>query len=225
MDIPVVYEDEHILAVNKPAGLAVHKVSPTDPQETLADILVRERPYLAGVGESPLRPGIAHRLDKETSGIILVAKDQPTFRYLKDLFQTRRVKKEYLALVHGRPKEPHGTIDLPLGKLGTRQTTQLEGRHTLTGRRAVTGYRTERNFRNYTLLRVTPETGRTHQIRVHLKTIGHPVVGDQLYGKKGDQGPLFLFAQRLSFTASDGKALTLEASLPASLQNTLDALE
>ena len=225
MTIPVVYEDEHILAVNKPAGLAVHKVSPTDPQETLADILVRERPYLAGVGESPLRPGIVHRLDKETSGIMLVAKDHPTFEYLKNLFQTRQVKKEYLALVYGHPKEPSGTIDLPLGKLGTRQTTQLKGKRELVERDAVTDYRTEIAYRDYTLLRVMPHTGRTHQIRVHLKAIGHSIVGDKLYGKKGEEGPLFLFAQRISFTSPDGKALVLEAGLPDSLQKVLDALE
>lgn len=224
-EIPVIYEDEHILAVDKPAGLAVHKVGPTDPQETLADILVAERPYLAGVGESPLRPGIVHRLDKETSGIILIAKDQPTFEYLKDLFQTRQMKKEYLALVYGHPKEPRGTIDLPLGKLGTKQTTQLKGKRELVERDAVTDYRTERTVGDYTLLRVMPHTGRTHQIRVHLKAIGHPIVGDKLYGRKGDHRPMFLHAVRISFTTPDGKALTLEAGLPDSLQKVLDALE
>ena len=120
--LPVIYEDENLLAINKPYGISVHKVSPTDPQITLADMLLAERPYLAGVGESPLRPGIVHRLDKETSGIMVVAKNQPTFEYLKNLFQTRQVKKEYLALVYGHPKESSGTIDAPLGKLGTKQT-------------------------------------------------------------------------------------------------------
>lgn len=225
MEIPVVYEDEHILAVDKPAGLAVHKVSPTDPQETLADILVAERPYLAGVGESPLRPGLVHRLDKETSGIILIAKDQPTFEYLKNLFQTRQMKKEYLALVVGAPKEPSGTITATLGKLGTKQTTQLKGKKELVERDAVTDYRTEKAYRGYTLLRVMPQTGRTHQIRVHLKSIGCPIVGDRLYGKKGDHRPMFLHATRISFTTPDGKALTLEAGLPDSLQKVLDALE
>ena len=225
MKIPVVYEDEHILAIDKPAGIAVHKVSPTDPQETLADVLVRERPYLAGIGESPLRPGIVHRLDKETSGIMLVAKDQPTFEYLKNLFQTRQVTKTYLALVNGSPREPFGTITATLGKLGTRQTTQLKGKRELTERDAVTDYKTVHAYRDCTLLEVSPHTGRTHQIRVHLQSIGCPIVGDKLYGKKGDHRPMFLHATKISFTTATGQALTLEAGLPDSLQKVLDALE
>ncbi len=221
MTIPVIYEDEHLLAIDKPYGLTVHKVSPTDPQETLADILVHERPYLAGVGESPL--------DKETSGVILIAKDQPTFLYLKNLFQTRQVKKEYLALVNGSPREPFGTIDAPLGKLGTKQTTQIKGKRELVVRDALTDYATERAFKEYTLIRAMPKTGRTHQIRVHLKHIGCPIAGDKLYAPKRPLPPgldrLFLHAHRLSFTAPDGKGLTLESPLPEDLQKTLDMLK
>jgi 23S rRNA pseudouridine1911/1915/1917 synthase len=229
MNLEVIYEDDHLLAVDKPYGLAVHKVSPTDPQGTLVDILVRERPYLAGVGESPLRQGLVHRLDKETSGVILIAKDQPTFLYLKNLFRTRQVQKEYLALVSGSPRELSGTIAAPLGKLGTKQTTQLKGKRELTVRDAVTDYRVERSYRDYTLLRVMPRTGRTHQIRVHLKHIGCPVAGDKLYAPKRPRPEgldrLFLHAHRLSFTAPGGAALVLESPLPADLQNTLDVLQ
>lgn len=223
--LPIIYEDNNLFAIDKPAGIAAHKVSPTDPQETVADILVRERPYLADVGESPLRPGIVHRLDKETSGIMLIAKDQPTFEYLKKQFQDRLVKKEYLALVNGSPREPFGTITATLGKLGTKQTTQLKGHKELVERKAVTDYEVIRKYKDYTLVRVTPHTGRTHQIRVHMKHIGYPLVGDKLYGKKGDHRPIFLHAQRLAFTTPTGSALVLETDLPEALQKVLNALE
>jgi 23S rRNA pseudouridine1911/1915/1917 synthase len=229
MTIPVIYEDEHFFAVDKPAGLAVHKVSPTDPQETLADILVRERPYLTGVGESPLRPGIVHRLDKETSGVMLIAKDQPTFEYFKNLFQTRQVHKEYIALVYGKPKEPKGTIDAPLGKIGTKQTTHIKGRRELVERDAITDYETLKTYKDYALIRAIPRTGRTHQIRVHLKHIGCPIAGDKLYASKKPLPPdldrLFLHAEKLSVTTPDGRGLTLEVGLPEDLQKTLDMLE
>lgn len=229
MNLSIIYEDEHLLAVDKPYGLAVHKVSPTDPQTTLADILVAERPYLAGVGESPLRPGLVHRLDKETSGVILIAKDQPTFLYMKNLFQARHIQKEYLALVNGSPREPFGTIDAPLGKIGTKQTTQIKGKRELVVRDALTEYQVERSFKDYTLVRVMPKTGRTHQIRVHLKHIGCPLAGDKLYAPKRPYPPgldrLFLHAQKLSFTGPDGTALVLEAPLPEPLQKVLDSLQ
>ncbi len=229
LTLPIIYEDDHMLAINKPYGIAVHKVSPTDPQDTIADILVRERPYLAGVGESPLRPGIVHRLDKETSGVMLIAKDQSTFEYLKNLFQTHQIHKEYLALVSGSPKEPTGTIDAPLGKLGTKQTTQIKGKRELVVREAVTDYEVQKTFADYSLIRVMPRTGRTHQIRVHLKHIGCPLVGDKLYAPKKPMPPgldrLFLHAWKLQFTGLDGKGIALEVALPEDLQKTLDMLE
>jgi len=229
MSLSVIYEDERLLAVDKPYGLAVHKVSPTDPQLTLADLLVAERPALAGVGESPLRPGIVHRLDKETSGVMVIAKDQPTFEYLKNLFQTRQVAKEYLALVYGSPKEPSGTVAAPLGKLGTKQTTHIHGRTKLVVRDAVTDYEVQKYYRDYSLVRVMPKTGRTHQIRVHLKHIGCPLAGDKLYAPKrplpAGLERLFLHARKLSFTAPGGTALELEAPLPPDLQKVLDMLE
>lgn len=229
MTIPVIYEDEHLFAVDKPYGISVHKVSPTDPQTTLADILAAERPSLIGVGESPLRPGLVHRLDKETSGIMVIAKDQPTFEYLKNLFQTRQVQKEYLALVHGHPATPSGTIDAPLGKLGTKQTTQIRGKRELVVRDAVTDYETVKAYKDFTLVRVIPRTGRTHQIRVHMKHIGCPLAGDKLYTSKKPLPPglerLFLHAWKLRFAGPDGKGLALEADLPQDLQKTLDMLE
>jgi len=229
MPLPVIYEDAHVFAVDKPYGLAVHKVSPTDPQTTVADMLAAERPYLKDVGESPLRPGIVHRLDKETSGVMVIAKDQPTFEHLKNLFQTRQVAKEYLALVYGKPKEPAGTIDAPLGKLGTKQTTHIHGRTKLVVRDAITDYQVLRTYPDYTLVRVMPKTGRTHQIRVHLKHIGCPLAGDKLYAPKRALPPgldrLFLHAWKLTVPLPGGTVLSLEAPLPGDLQKVLDMLE
>lgn len=236
MNLPIIYEDEDMLVIDKPAGLAVHKVSPTDPQETLADILLKNYPYLEGIGDLPagrqeinLRPGIVHRLDKETSGLILIAKNQKSFEHLKDLFQTRQIKKEYLALVHGHPKEDKGTIDAPLGKLGTKQTTQIKGKKELVVRDAVTDYEVLKRYKNYALVRVMPRTGRTHQIRVHLKHIGCPLAGDKLYAsKKGlPEGlhRLFLHAWKLRLPGQGGQGLALEADLPPELKMVLDKLE
>jgi len=227
--LPVIYEDDRMFAVDKPAGLSVHKINAQDPNETLADILVAERPYLEGVGEDSLRPGIVHRLDKETSGAMVVAKDQEAFMALKQQFQDRTVKKEYLALVYGVPKNDSGSIDLPLGKVGTRQTTQIKGKRELKVREAHTDYEVEKRFTDYALLRVRPLTGRTHQIRVHLKAIGHPIVGDKLYasGKRLPEGleRMFLHAQRLELTSPTGVRLSLEAPLPGALQKALDSLQ
>lgn len=229
MILPIIYEDEHLFAIEKPAGIAVHKVSPTDPQETVADIVVRERPSLANVGENALRPGIVHRLDKETSGIMLIAKDQPTFEYLKEQFQQRLVQKHYIALVYGHPKEERGTINITLGKLGTKQTTQLKGKKELVEREAITDYTVIQRFTDYTLVEAMPHTGRTHQIRVHLKAIGCPIVGDVLYAK-GKPMPagldrMFLHAQEIEFTAPNGARLALGAPLPQGLQKVLDMLK
>jgi 23S rRNA pseudouridine1911/1915/1917 synthase len=228
--IPIIYEDERMFAVDKPAGLSVHKTSAQDPHETLADIILRERPSLAGVGEDALRPGIVHRLDKATSGVMVIAKDQDAFRELKRQFQERTVRKDYLALVHSTPKTASGTIDLPLGKVGTRQTTHIEGKRDLTVREASTAYVTEQSFKEFTLFRVTPRTGRTHQIRVHLKAIGCPIAGDPEYGPRKSPLPaglnrMFLHAERLEVTSPAGPRVALEAPLPKALQNVLSALE
>jgi 23S rRNA pseudouridine1911/1915/1917 synthase len=236
MNIPIIYEDDFLFAINKPAGLTVHKTHPDDPHKTVADILLAERPYLASVGDtakglhSPqnLRPGIVHRLDKGTSGVMVIAKDQETFHILKHQFQARTVKKEYLALVHGRPRERSGVIDLPLGKVGTRQTVQLKGRRELTVRQARTEYAVKRTYADYSLLRVHPLTGRTHQIRVHLKAIGHPIAGDPEYGSGSSPAGLdrmFLHAQRLEITSPQGSRLALEAALPEPLQKVIDSLQ
>lgn len=229
---PVIYESSDLLVINKPAGIAVHKTRPNDTQHTVVDELIAYAPAIAHVGEDALRPGIVHRLDKETSGLMVVAKTNAAFFHLKKQFQDRKATKTYIALVNGSPREPFGTITAPLGKIGTKQTTRLKGKRELQERDAVTDYRTVKQYRNFTLLEVTPRTGRTHQIRVHLKSIGCPIAGDKLYSSsklrvvssKLGLNRLFLHAQRLSFIAPDGSALSFETDLPQDLQTVIESL-
>lgn len=231
MQISIVYEDANLLVVNKPSGLITHPKNADDNQDSVTGWLVEKYPEIKTVGEDPLRPGLVHRLDKDTSGLLVIAKTQDSFLYLKNLFQDRKIKKFYLALVSGKPKEPKGTIDAPMGRIGMKRTTQLRGKKKLKDKKeAVTEYNTQKNFRDFTLLDVSPHTGRTHQIRVHLKSIGTPVAGDPLYGHKNlidpkQPGRLFLHAYKLQFVSPDGKSLTLEADLPGDLQKFINELE
>ncbi|HXV26629.1 MAG TPA: RluA family pseudouridine synthase [Candidatus Paceibacterota bacterium] len=229
MDLEIIYEDADLVAVNKPPGLTVHKTSAEDPQTTLADLAVRQWPEMAGVGEDPLRPGIVHRLDRDTSGIILLAKTQEAFAYLKSLFKERHIRKTYLALVNGSPNEPFGTVDLPVARIGAKTTTRTKGTRELVERSAVTDWKIRARYAGYTLLECMPRTGRTHQIRAHLKSLGTPIAGDPLYsaGKPVPAGldRPFLHAWKLEFTSPPGTALALEADLPSALQKVLDALQ
>ncbi len=235
LDLPIIYEDADFVAIDKPPGLTVHKTSAEDPQTTLADIALELWPEIRGVGDLPagrqgtnLRPGIVHRLDRDTSGVMLLAKNQKSFEYLKSLFHEHTIRKTYLALVYGTPKEPSGTIDMPVGRVGAKTTTHIHGTRDLVERSAITDYRVTRRFTDYSLLECMPRTGRTHQIRAHLKAIGVPIVGDPLYapGKEtlGLDRP-FLHAWKLELTTQTGTALRLEADLPENLQKTLDMLE
>ena len=176
-----------------------------------------------------LRPGIVHRLDKETSGLLLIAKNQPAFDYLKKIFKDRTIKKTYVALVYGQVKEKTGVIDTPLGKLGIKQSTKISGKRELTEKAAVTEYKVLKKFKDYTLLELRPQTGRTHQIRVHLKSIGHPIVCDPLYAGKRHACPpalgrMFLHAQKLAFVSPAGAAITAESDLPPELSVFLEIL-
>jgi 23S rRNA pseudouridine1911/1915/1917 synthase len=228
MNLEVIYEDTDLVAINKPPGLTVHKTSANDPQTTLADMALERWPEIKGVGEDLLRPGIVHRLDRDTSGIIVLAKNQKSFEYLKQLFQEHTIRKTYLALVYGAPAKSSGTIDAPIARVGAKTTTRIHGTRDLVERSATTDYRTSRRFDGYTLLECMPRTGRTHQIRAHLKSIGVPIVGDPLYapGKPtlGLDRP-FLHAWKLELTLPSGTALSLEADLPDALQKVLDTLQ
>lgn len=229
----IIYEDDNILAVNKPAGLPVHGDGKSK-EKTFADWLVKNYPGIGNVGDNPeFRPGIVHRLDKDTSGILLVAKNQKAFEFLKKQFQERRIKKEYTALVYGKIKNKKGVIDSPIGR-SKRDFRKKSVSEETTGRvrEAITEYKVSRIFcdtktgKFYTLIKAYPKTGRTHQIRVHLKAIGHPVVCDKLYGPKRGEYPFglnrhFLHASSLELTLPDGVKIKLEAGLPDDLENVL----
>ena len=236
MTISKVYEDENLLVINKPAGLIVHPKNATDEQESVVSWLKQEYPGIEAVGEPFIasgteseRAGIVHRLDKDTSGLLLIAKNNDAFYYLKSLFQTRKIQKHYYALVYGRPKQGSGTIDAPMGRIGLKRTVKLDGKKLIDSRSAITEYTIVKSWQKFTLLDVSPKTGRTHQIRVHLQSIGCPIAGDPVYTPKGWQKPpelqrLFLHAYKLSFTTPDSKSLVLEADLPLELTRVLELL-
>jgi len=226
--LTVVYEDDDLLIVDKPAGLVVHP-SPGHPAGTLVNALLgrtggTEYGGIAGVG----RPGIVHRLDRDTSGLLMVAKHDAAQAGLMAQLKSRRVKKTYLALVQGNVTANVGRIEAPIGrdpKHRTRMAVVPDGRP------AVTGYRVRERFEGWTFLELDLVTGRTHQIRVHLAAIGHPVAGDPVYGtgtsRRGPDGlgRLFLHAWRLELASpTDGHLIRATAPLPADLEAVLDRL-
>jgi 23S rRNA pseudouridine1911/1915/1917 synthase len=229
--IEVVYEDAHLLVVNKPAGLVVHPGAGA-PRGTLVNALLEHIHDLSGVG-GVLRPGIVHRLDKGTSGLLVVAKDDATHRALVAQFAGRTVEKEYLALVLGVPGSREGTITAAIGRDPVHRH-RMSVRATK-GREARSSWRLEEAFDGASLLRVRIHTGRTHQIRVHLASIGHPVAGDGTYGshsrRAAAEGALrelsrpALHAARLAFVhPASGRSLSFEAPLPPDLQSVLSRL-
>jgi 23S rRNA pseudouridine1911/1915/1917 synthase len=227
-DIPlsVVYEDDDLIVIDKPAGLVVHP-APGHASGTLVNALlhhVEELPGIAGVA----RPGLVHRLDKDTSGLLVVAKGDLAQSSLMAQLKARRVKKTYLALVQGSVAAEVGRIEAPIGRdPGERRRMAVVAG----GRAATTGYRVRERFSGWTLLELDLVTGRTHQIRVHLTEIGHPIAGDPTYGngtsRRGPAGTtrLFLHAWRIAFAhPRDGRLMRFEAELPPDLRAPLDAL-
>lgn len=223
--VPVVYEDDHLLIVDKPAGLVVHPGA-GHPDGTLVNGLLARDPALAAVGD-PARPGIVHRLDRGTSGLLLVARTQVAYEALVAMLADRRVERVYLALVWGVPDAGRGLIDAPIGR-SPRDPTRMAVVDD--GRAARTRYQVERvlDHGRLALVRCWLETGRTHQIRVHLAAIGHPVVGDATYGgvRPGLDAPrLMLHAWRLAFEhPGSGQPVTFEAPLPSELTGVLAGL-
>jgi 23S rRNA pseudouridine1911/1915/1917 synthase len=224
-DVPVAtygvaYEDEHLLVVDKPAGVVVHP-GVGNRYGTLVQALGDR---VAG-GDDPVRPGVVHRLDRDTSGLLVLARHEEAHAALKEMIRSREVLREYLALVEGRPPARSGTIDAPIGRdrrLRTRMSPDTDD-----PREAVTHFETERLLEDATLLRVRLETGRTHQIRAHLLAIGHAVCGDPEYGRAGlhGLGRQFLHACRLAFEHPvTGEAMEVESPLPADLSSVLDRL-
>jgi 23S rRNA pseudouridine1911/1915/1917 synthase len=219
MPLDILYEDDQLIIVNKPAGMAVHP-GPGHDGDTLVNALLARYPDLPGIN-GVQRPGIVHRLDKDTSGVMAVAKTELAQRSISEQLQQRRTKKTYLALVEGRVEPAEAMIDAPLGRdpyNRLRQMVRESG-----GREAQTTYKVLEYLEGVTYLEASPITGRTHQIRVHFASTGHPIVGDTIYGRTSDKVPRqFLHAWRLRLEHPvSGEPLEASAPLAAELQASL----
>ena len=219
--LDILHEDADIIVLNKPSGMLVHPAVPTDT-ETLANALLAHFPKIAKIGDQPERPGIVHRLDRDASGLLVVAKTKKAFEHLKQQFQAHEVRKEYAVLVEDHPPEDAGTVRLAIGR--KKGDGKMAARAAAKGgdKEAVTHYSVDSRWSRATLLTVRTETGRTHQIRAHMFAIGCPVVGDSLYGTNRPHrlpSPrLFLHAKSLTFThPKTGEELRFEAPLPKEL--------
>lgn len=223
--VPVIYEDNDIIVVNKPKGIVVHPAN-GNPDGTLVNaILAMCKDSLSGIG-GEIRPGIVHRLDKDTSGLLIVAKNDEAHIKMSKQIQDRKVTKKYIALVKGVISENEATIDLPIGRsTKDRKKMAVDAK----GKNAITHFKVLKRYNNYTLLELKIDTGRTHQIRVHMSYIGHPVVGDSVYsnGKNefGVEGQM-LHARYLEFKHPiTGEELKLEAPIPNYFEDVLQRLE
>ena len=226
----VLFENDDLLVINKPAGLLVHAVNAGQTQPTIVDALRARYPNISTVGEDEMRPGIVHRLDKDVSGLMVIAKTQQAFEHLKTQFQARTVYKEYLALVYGPLVKDQDVITLKIarskarGRMVARPTSQE-------GKEAKTEYDIITRFKNHTFIRVILHTGRTNQIRVHFDAINHPLVGDELYKKKHmknirpiKMNRIFLHAHKLRIQLMNGSEQLFESPLPPELQQVLETI-
>jgi 23S rRNA pseudouridine1911/1915/1917 synthase len=220
LGLDVVFEDDHLLIVDKPAGLVTHPATGLREPTLVHGLLARG---LAG-GTDPERPGVVHRLDRDTTGLLVLARDETAHAALSDMLRARAIEREYVTLVHGRPPSRRGTIDAPIGR-----DPRTPGRMAVDGRaprHAVTHFELAEALARTSLLEVRLETGRTHQIRVHLSAIGHPVVGDRVYGRGGNELGLtrqFLHAARLAFVHPiTGARIELYSPLPDDLAAALE---
>jgi 23S rRNA pseudouridine1911/1915/1917 synthase len=223
--LDIVFESDDLIVVNKPAGMVVHPAAGHD-RGTLVNAVLGYDPDLEGIGGEE-RPGLVHRLDKDTSGLIVLAKNERAHRRLQDQFRLRQVEKVYLALVDGAPPTPTGRVEAPIGRDPSHRK-KMAIVPASKGREAVSEYKTLNVFPAHTLLEFHPHTGRTHQIRLHCAFLGCPIVGDTLYGRKRSTLELdrhFLHAFRLTITLpGEKKPRTFEAPLPEELENVLSKL-
>ncbi len=230
-DLEVLFEDDDIIVVNKPAGLIVHRSNDADSRPNVADILLKLHPKMKKVGDPSLlpghknvRPGIVHRIDKDVSGVMVIAKTQAMFENLKEQFQKRTVKKNYTALVYGTLPKEHDTINFAISR-SKRQGRMVARTGDQVGKEAITEYDVVERFKNATLVNVRILTGRTHQIRVHFLALNHPVMGDRLYHVKNmrhirekEFGRVFLHAESLTIKLANGKQKTFKSPLPKELK-------
>jgi 23S rRNA pseudouridine1911/1915/1917 synthase len=221
----IVYEDEDLVVVNKPKGMVVHP-APGNYNGTLVNALLFHCRQLASLG-SPLRPGIVHRLDKDTSGLMVVAKTDKAYASLAKQIKNRTVEKTYVTIVHGVIKNNAGVIEARIGRhpVHRKKMAVIESQK---GREAVTYYKVLKRFKKYTLVEIAIKTGRTHQIRVHMNYIGHPVVGDPTYGKRREEFPVagqLLHAEKMGFIhPRSGKFMKFESEIPAEMQEILQKI-
>jgi 23S rRNA pseudouridine1911/1915/1917 synthase len=229
LPVAVLYEDEHLLAIDKPPGMVVHP-APGTRRGTLVNALVHRLGVLAGVGD-PDRPGIVHRLDRDTSGVLLVARTTAALEALARQFRERTIAKRYLAIVRGTLAAESGTIDRAVGR-HPRERKRMSV-HSRRGRRAITRWKVVERLPGATLVRLAPETGRTHQLRVHLAALGHPIVGDRVYGVRRSARSAgvvaaprqALHAEEIRFAhPADGRPVTIRAPLPEDFATVLAAL-
>ncbi len=241
MKIPILYEDKDVIVINKPAGLNVHNDGKSK-EKTLVDWILQKYPRIKNVGEPMvlddrtkiLRPGIVHRIDKETSGVLIIAKNKKSYEFLKNQFQSRKVHKVYNIFVYGNIKENRGMIDRKIGRSPNdvrRWSAQRGARGEM--REAVTYFKVLKRKNNMTFLEAIPKTGRTHQIRVHFKAIDHPVVKDELYAtnfylKQRNQlgfKRLALHARELEITLPSGKLLDIIAPYPKDFEEAIKKIQ
>ncbi len=229
--INILYENKEFLVINKPAGLLAHSTK-YQKIDTLSDWLIEFYPEIKMIGNKD-RPGIVHRLDKEVSGIMVIAKILEMYQHLIGEFKNRKIKKEYIALVYGSPSEERGEINLPLGRTKKGKIVAVTYRRKIKHeKQALTKYKIIQRFENFTLLQVLPLTGRTHQIRVHLKAIGCPIVGDQRYGKLKNKkieinkelNRIFLHASYLGFYDFKKQWQEFSSDLPMDLKKFLNKI-
>ncbi len=236
LPLPILYEDHSIIVIDKPAGMVVHPAA-GNTSGTLVNALLHHCKDLAGIN-GVLRPGIVHRLDRETSGVMVVAKDDEAFHQLAGQFKNRLVEKVYLAIAYGNFKQDEGLIDAPIGRHPV-QRKRMSTR-TRKGKTAMTRWKVLERFGPLAFLEIYPQTGRTHQIRVHLSSLGHPILGDPLYGKKGKPGSIqdailkecvkrmnrqALHAHRLGFNhPRTGERVQFVAPIPQDMKETLECL-
>lgn len=219
--LDIIYQDDDLAIINKPRGMVVHP-APGHDKDTLVNALLYHLDNLSQMDAT--RPGIVHRMDRDTTGLLLVTKNESTHRYFLDLFKRHDLDRVYWALVHGRVKIDELTIDAPIGRdVKNRKTFTIDPE----GRRAITHVKVLETFKEYSLVECRLKTGRTHQIRVHLKSINHPVVGDSVYGPKKSpwkKHGQFLHAKQLAFIHPDGRELAFDSVLPADFDSQLNRL-